>query len=803
MAAADDHSPGRLGPTQSWQAPIALALVLTAPASRAEPTQQSVVAVETLPQSEVVQQTQQTTDVETGPEGIAAETKPSPVELETQRQRVDPDLPSGAMVAEPDAMPVEPPAAARVYSAGRRAEPELWALLHAERYRQLAREIERLRHEDPNWEPPQELLDWLQHHLAKAAAAEVERERVAEVPAAPTQTSPYADAVQRAVRLQKGGRPDAALTALEPWLARIEQRRDAPTMVLVGWLRLDADRPESALAAFQRAGRWRPGADAAKGELLALAALHRIGPLIDQAQTSVMRWPGLREPAADALRSLATRRHRAGDYAPAQRLLDAALALAPAKRETELLSGWNLLALGEPRRAADTFESLYRQEPDTASAEGLLSSLKRLGASDELRWLAQSDGPLRPLWLRDQAEQLVARGELIRAYRTDPNALPALANIDSPSTKLGVRWRERSGDPGMGQLTETIVPVARFTHWSGLVGVELALDRVSLDAGTPRANALIGAGPRATTLDPGALRNASTVSGGLSWTLGIGYQGDWRLAAVLGQTPTGGALGPKLHGRLSVGQRRSHFAWDASLEQEPVRESLLSCTGLADPRTGDAWGGVLRSGLSLQGWHQLGEDWTLAGLLRVHEYRGTDVADNTGLEASLALGRDLRLPSFSYLTLGPALEYRHFRRNLNHFTVGHGGYYSPDRDIGLMLALDFQTREAASWLLRGSARAGWRIQDEAASPWFPLAPTRPDAANGTYPATSETGVSASLALAGVAQLTPHWQLGASLSGNYSRRFQEYSVGAFLRWLFAPRQAVFSADLPGSANLDLR
>jgi hypothetical protein len=301
--------------------------------------------------------------------------------------------------------------------------------------------------------------------------------------------------------------------------------------------------------------------------------------------------------------------------------------------------------------------------------------------------------------------------------------------------------------------------------------------------------------------DPNGIGAASKVDNGLSWSAGLRYQGDWHLAAQIGQTPTNGALDTKLRGALTFGQRRARFAWEATLAHQPVRESLLSYTGLTDPATGNPWGRVFRSGISLNAWRQLSPEWTLAGMLGAHEYRGTDVADNTGVEAEVSIGRNLTHPRFAYLTLGPAIEYRTFRRNLNHFTVGHGGYYSPDQDIGLMLAFDFQTREAAPWLMQGSARAGWRLQEEAASPWFPLGASGNGIDNGSYPATSESGLGASLRVEGITQLTPTWQFGGALSGNYSSSFQEYGGQVFLRWLFDPRTAVFSSDLSSAAIAD--
>lgn len=697
-----------------------------------------------------------------------------------------------------------------IYSAGRRAEPALWALLHAGRYTQLEQYINRLRIEDPNWQPPAELLLWLRHHLAEQAKVAGEDGRsVAIAPNKPVPPAPYDVALARAGRLQSRGQKAAALKVLTPWLKTMNARRDSLAMTQLGWLRLTVKQPESALAAFRQALSWRPSADAAKGELLALSALDEVDPLLLKAASSAERWPALREPAADALRSLAARLHQQGDYSDAGRLLEAALMLWPADRDTAVLTAWNDFKLGSYRAAADAFEVLYRSAPDEQSADGLLLSLKRLGARDQLRRLAQQPGPLHELWQRDRAETLFSQGQFLRAYRLDPDLNPAMVNIDSPTLALGLGWRSRSGEPGLGQLNEQTQPLLLASGWFGALGGTLAVERVSLDAGAPAADAPIGSwplnqAPAGQVLDGQTERRANRVDAGLSWNLRLSDQRDWldgwQLSAAIGQTPTGGALGPAWKGDLRLGQRRSTFAWSATLEHRPVSESLLSYTGMRDPATGDAWGRVSRTGLALDGWRLLNSDWTLAGLLRAHSYRGTDVADNNGYELGLSLGRNLKHPDFAYLTLGPALAARHFERNLNHFTLGHGGYYSPDLDLSLMLALDFQTREAAPWLMRGSARAGWRLQDDGASPWFPQGVPRGTSAGmaaasvARYPGSREQGLGASLQLEGAARLSPYWQLGVRLAGNYSPQFEEFSGMLFLRRFFRPRAAVFSSDL---------
>lgn len=767
--------------------------------------QQSVVVLETQPQAEIIDRQSDPVQLGTAAEVTDAVTKPMSVDIETRAEV----LSSEQIEREYESRPL-PPAEAetpqeRFYSAGRRAEPRLWALLNSGLYQNLDKEISQLEQLDSNWQPPPELVYWLRHHLAEEAEVAKEgkaspsrtktRRRLSPSPA----RDPYSDAVTQAVRLQKQGKADAALDALESWLLRIEARRDAETMALLGWLRLSTDNTQASLQAFELSYQWHASADAAKGELLARAKLNDVERLIEQSKALVVRWPELESTAAASLRSMAVRLHQDGQYQQAQVLLDLALRLDPAERDIASLTGWNLLQLGEAALAAEIFKQLYRQKSDDESADGLLVSLRQLGADEELERLAQTPGPLRQIWLRDQVERLFARGDFIRAYRTDPGALPALANLDSPAFDLGLFWRVRSGDPGLGRLNETRVPVAHISQWIGLLQIEVAIDRVTLDAGRVRSDAIIGSAANMLKAEPRSmLSGSSNVDNGLEWNFGLGYQGDWRLVAQVGQTSTDGALPAKIQGSISVGQLGAGYAWNATLAHLPVRESLLSYAGLVDPWNGDAWGQVFRRGLSLDGWYQLNPAWTLAGLLRANDYQGTEVASNTGYGAVLSIGRNLRHPLLSYLTVGPAVEYQHFQRNLNHFTIGHGGYYSPELDLGLMLGMDFRTREARPWLIQGSARAGWRLQEQARSPWFPLksSPLRTD--GPSYEGSTESGPTASLRLQGVAQLSPQWQVGIDLFGNYSPSFQEYNGQLFIRWLFKPRSAVFSSDLVESA-----
>lgn len=682
----------------------------------------------------------------------------------------------------------------RIYSAGRRAEPRLWELLNAARYAELEQEIRRLRAEDPAWTPPDELLSWLGHHLAAPSKPRVGRAPAPRVERKKPVVDAYGTAVTAAARLQRAHRTAAALARLQPWERAIVKRRDAGASELLGWLHLSADEHAAALQDFRRAGRWRPAPNPARGELLALERLGLDRELEETARQHAARWPELRETAAGALRALATQRHRDGDYARAERLLVDAATLSAPDRDARLLTAWNAFQLEQWPSAADQFSILYQEAPDTPSAEGLLLSLKKQNDRARLAVLAQEPGPLQELWQQELAREDYAAKRFLAAHATSANQFPSLRNIDSASLFGGLSGRWRSGDAGMGRLEEWSVPLAADDSRNGRFSARVELEQTRLDSGALAPGQAVGS-PALTSGGTYPFAPTTTLNDALQWQLTLRWEDRLTPYLRLGMTPTGGALSPRLHGALGVEHTGADSAWRISAHALPMRESLLSYTGIRDPYTGDAWGQVWRQGIELQGWRTVAPDWTLAGLLRADAYRGDGVADNSGAEINLALGRDLGLPGFAYFNLGPVLDYRTFERNLNHFTRGHGGYYSPQQDIGLALSLTFQTDEGRSWLARGQVHGGWRRQNQDASPWFPLAPD-----SRRFSAVTQTGFSGGIGLEGILRLAGHWQLGGALAYDDSPGFEQGGGSLFLRYLFEPRPAVFSSDL-GSPVLD--
>jgi len=757
--------------------------LLAAPAAFA--AQDSLLETETQEQSEVI-------ELRTAPPPATAITEPMPG---SPPPREPP--PAADETPQPPPRPTVAIPPERIYSAGRRAEPRLWEMLNSGRYEALDQEIKRLRVEDPNWQPPAELLRWLRHHLTlqqarPPAARPVAKPRpVRKTPRPPTLEDRYGAAVTRAAQLDRAGQGEAALRHLEPWESLIERRRDAGALELLAWLRFNTGRYPAALADFRRALAWRPSPDAARGELLALERLGLFAELANAAPGHAAHWPELREPAARGLRAAAARRHQEGAYREAGELLAEAEWLAPPDRDARMLAAWNAFQQERWRVAADRFTALYQEAPDEESAQGLYFSLREASATAELAELAEEPGPLRVWWTREQAETHHDAKRLLSAYAISPDRFPALSNIDSDSIGGGLAGRGRSGDSGTSRLREWTLPLAGYEYRAGTFSGRLTVNRLTLDSGALAPGQPVGTAPN-TPPAVYPFAPVTELANGWSGELTLRWEGEWTPHLRLGLTPSGGALSPSLYGAVGISRAAADYYWDLTAHALPVRESLLSYVGIRDPYQGDAWGRVFRQGLELQGWRIVAPQWTVAGLARASLYQGEDVADNHGLYLNLGLGRNLEVAGFDYFSIGPVLDYSRFDKNLNHFTRGHGGYYSPQRDFGLALALNFQSAEAREWLVRGQARLGARRQHEAASPWLPLAPD-----GRFFASTQRTGFSSGGELQGVWRLAPHWQLGAAIAYDRSPAFEQGSGHIFLRYLFEPRPAVFSSDLPRS------
>ncbi len=191
----------------------------------------------------------------------------------------------------------------------------------------------------------------------------------------------------------------------------------------------------------------------------------------------------------------------------------------------------------------------------------------------------------------------------------------------------------------------------------------------------------------------------------------------------------------------------------------------------------------------------VGGNWGVFQQLDVAFLDGRRTKDNWTVHYSLAPTWSLEATGFDRFGTGPYFDFQHYGNNQNHFRLGHGGYFSPQRFYAAGWRLDLRTREGRPFLFEGRLALGIQHFHERAEPWFPIGCPYDTCKAGKYPRNRDTKAAPDLRLRMVGQIHPHLQIGGGVYARMTGDYKELGAGLFLRFVFEPRRAVFSSDLP--------
>ncbi|BCG62425.1 MAG: cellulose synthase operon protein C [Methyloprofundus sp.] len=419
--------------------------------------------------------------------------------------------------------------------------------------------------------------------------------------------------------------------------------------------------------------------------------------------------------------------------------------------------------------------------------------------STELRaWLAYHQRTLR-----DDYTELFFRKEFLSAaqyYQQDHLAVERikpdinlLHNIDSSFVEAGLLYRARSGDTGTSRLSIFSAPVigADFI-FAGEHELSLHFSRTDLFSGqiTQQCCAIVGSAAGAT-FNP----YTNKVSNGLSFQLDYHKSGWFSPYFSIGSTPTNGVLAPTVKWRAGFTQQWQRGSWALEGFSQPVRESILSYTGMQDPYSDAEWGRVSQLGGQLTGLYQFGGNWNIYTKLTGAFLHGKNVADNMRLNTDISVAYNFDLKGFDYFSIGPALTVQHYAKNLSHFTLGHGGYFSPQLQYRIGAALDFLTDEGKAFIVKGRVGLGFQQFIEQKALYFPGYEQLQVLNGGVYAGSNQQAVAFEAELKGSWLVHPNVQFAAGAGYRNINAYQDYFVGLNFRYYFKERKASFSRDMP--------
>jgi tetratricopeptide (TPR) repeat protein len=360
--------------------------------------------------------------------------------------------------------------------------------------------------------------------------------------------------------------------------------------------------------------------------------------------------------------------------------------------------------------------------------------------------------------------------------------------------------RNRDGYGGLAGITELRMPVEARVPLGFFGHLGIAVTPVLLDTGAVKATPELAEQFGTLGLDP-ANRLVDGLGGTLTGAeLALSLHHRW-FTLDLGSTPLGLPL-QAVVGGATVRARQGRVGLSASASRRAMTDSLLSYVGLRDPATGRTWGQVLVD----SGRLDLSVDTENALFYLMGSYgrlQGTDVAANqmvmlgTGVRWSLYDFDDLKLAS------GLGVSYLGYGKNLRYFTLGQGGYFSPQRFVHVGVPLQ-ASGEAGPFRWQASGDLGFNWFREDPTSYFP---TRPDLqlaremvvgrdgapAASVFPARSNLALSAEVQARGGYQLTPHMNAGFVATYRQADYFRELVGGVYLELSFRPR---VSARRPG-------
>jgi hypothetical protein len=347
----------------------------------------------------------------------------------------------------------------------------------------------------------------------------------------------------------------------------------------------------------------------------------------------------------------------------------------------------------------------------------------------------------------------------------------AVENRNTPFITTGGTGTGRLGDSGFDRLIIADSLLGGAYTASNRVRFGVEGHGVFANAGTPDGSSDMLFG----TLPAGALFGEQSK---------VGYSGIAQLSTktfgIMGGTsPQGFAV----HNLIGGVRYRPGDKWFTLLAvRDSVKDSLLSYAGSHDPGTGMRWGGVVaNTGTAM---------FNSAPSSNLHykvigEYASVSYSFITGLNVpdnwSMSGNGGLYWQMVQGLTLGVNVTGMHYDKNLNYFSFGHGGYFSPQQYYLASIPITWYSRKQRfEYQVKFSGGVQHLQQD--ATPFYPVSPGSAAVKSGFYAGTSDTTPNYDADIRIGYRVAPHVYLDAFATANNARDYYTQSAGFNLRFM---------------------
>jgi hypothetical protein len=376
----------------------------------------------------------------------------------------------------------------------------------------------------------------------------------------------------------------------------------------------------------------------------------------------------------------------------------------------------------------------------------------------------------------------------------------------APSLQAGVGYRSRSGDSGLDKLQEFTVPIEAEFSPGGTGRAKLTVTPVQLDSGSIVGDVTNYArfGTSALALVPGTStnnfmtqyvgtlpsnQNQQGIGLNAAYTYG-NFKGD------VGTSPLGFKLMNIVGGAEWAPKLRDNLTLRLLGEQRSITDSILSYAGVVDTRTGIKWGGEVRDRAHANFEFSSGKaDFYIGG--GAGNVRGTHVPSNAEIEFGAGGSYPVYREGGQELRVGLDLVYFGYNKNLGYFTLGQGGYFSPQSYSAALVPVIWREKVDEDLSYEVGASLGFQTYHEKSSPYYPEDPqlqaqlTTQQAGTKTaipglvtsYPAQSKSGFAGNAHGVLDYRVAPNLHIGGKVNYQHSGNFDEASGVVYARYLF--------------------
>lgn len=336
---------------------------------------------------------------------------------------------------------------------------------------------------------------------------------------------------------------------------------------------------------------------------------------------------------------------------------------------------------------------------------------------------AQAPTAFNPFAVPQQAARaLPAPGGQDRVLNAIDQQIAELSRRAAPQITGTISLRARSGEAGLSQLNELKAQASISTPLIGSGRLALVVEPVTLDAGAASADSLarFGANPILAAdavfgeydpqlIDPGA-QTASGAGVSVSYTSGT-------FALDLGVTPLGFGRSDAVGGVRWTPQLAEGLEARLWAERRAVTDSLAAYAGAKDPVTGQVWGAVRRTGAGVG----FAYEQDIAGVyadVAANRYEGLLTADNESYHVNVGAYVRPYASDETQVQIGVNLNHQAFDNNQNRFSLGHGGYFSPQQFTSVALPISLRSARDP-WRLEVALTPGYETYREDSVAYFP------------------------------------------------------------------------------------